>query len=196
MTASQTSVDLYWIPLGAGSPIVQASGRAFEAIAAAIGRRPRCDLYHSALEVRREGRRHTIEMTPVPDRHGELRGVVGEGAVGLRCLGRLRTFRYELRCWQDGAIPDASAAVEVRRVTTDPEVARAIVDLVASVPTQVWGRDELRTGGMWNSNSVTAWLLATAGIDASSLPLPAGGRAPGWHTGWIVAARSTPPVSA
>ena len=45
------AVDLYWIPLGAGSPIVEASGRLFETLSAWWHRRPRCDLYHAALEV-------------------------------------------------------------------------------------------------------------------------------------------------
>ena len=32
--------------------------------------------------------------------------------------------------------------------------ARRLLDLVATVPTPVWGRDELDAGEMWNSNSV------------------------------------------
>ena len=42
-------VDLYWIPLGAGAHVVRLSGKLVEAIAARIQRRPRHDLYHSAL---------------------------------------------------------------------------------------------------------------------------------------------------
>jgi hypothetical protein len=59
---------------------------------------------------------------------------------------------------------------------------------VPSVPTHVWGRDELRTGEMWNSNSVIAWLIAGCGLDAESIEPPVGGWAPGWRAG-IVAAR-------
>ncbi len=40
-----------------------------------------------------------IEMTPIPDRHGDRRGVVAEGAVGSRWLGKLRRFRYEIHRW-------------------------------------------------------------------------------------------------
>jgi hypothetical protein len=42
---------------------------------------------------------------------------------------------------------------------------------------------------MWNSNSVTSWLLARGGIDAAEIPLPPDGRAPGWDAGLVVAAR-------
>jgi len=41
------------------------------------------------------------------------------------------------------------------------------------VPSPVWGRDELRTGDMWNSNSVIACLLARGGLPATqSVPWP------------------------
>jgi hypothetical protein len=51
------------------------------------------------------------------------------------------------------------------------------------------GRDELRTGEMWNSNSLISWLLARAGIDTDGLEPPVGGRAPGWNAGVVVAGR-------
>jgi hypothetical protein len=53
----------------------------------------------------------------------------------------------------------------------------------------VWGRDESRTGEMWNSNSVIAWLIARAGLDAAAIQPPAGGRAPGWNAGLVAARR-------
>src|SRR6476646_2278929 len=104
-------VDLYWIPLCADAHVVRASGKAFEAVAAAIHRRPRCDLYHSALEVRVPEARYVIEQAPVPDNDGDRRGVVAEGPVALKILGRFRVFRYEIRRWRDGEIPDARQAV-------------------------------------------------------------------------------------
>jgi hypothetical protein len=55
------------------------------------------------------------------------------------------------------------------------------------VPTPVWGRDELRTGEMWNSNSLISWLITRSGLDIDSVRLPQGGRAPGWHAGFLVA---------
>jgi hypothetical protein len=42
---------------------------------------------------------------------------------------------------------------------------------------------------MWNSNSVIAWVIARSGIDAESIQTPAGGRAPGWQAGLVVARR-------
>ncbi len=61
------TVDLYWIPLGAGQHVVRMSGKLFEAISARLQRRPTCDLYHSALVVVVPEGRFTIEQTPVPD---------------------------------------------------------------------------------------------------------------------------------
>jgi hypothetical protein len=184
------SVDLYWLPLGAGGHSVRLNGRLFEAVAARAGRRPACDLYHSALEVRVAAARFVIEMAPVRGGAGEQRGVVAEGPVGTRWAGRLRIFRYEIRRWPDGEIPDLDEAVGgPKRLTAELDGARRLLDLVPEVPTPVWGRDDLETGDMWNSNSVTAWLIARSGMDTESIQPPAGGRAPGWHAGLVVAQR-------
>ena len=51
------------------------------------------------------------------------------------------------------------------------------------------GRDELGTGEMWNSNSVIAWVIASSGINTKSIRPPAGGRAPGWQAGLLIARR-------
>jgi hypothetical protein len=40
---------------------------------------------------------------------------------------------------------------------------------------------------MWNSNSVIAWVIARSGIDAERIQPPAGGRAPGWQAGLVLA---------
>ncbi len=187
--AIASAVDLYWIPLGAGSPVVQASGRLFEALSARWHRRPRCDLYHAGLEVVVPTGRFTIEQAPVPDDLGESRGVVAVGPVGLRSAGRLRVFRYEVRCWRDGIIPDIAAAVDSPvHLTTDVVVASRVLELLPQLPTPVWGRDEASTGDMWNSNSVVAWVLARSGVDLDAVQPPPGGRAPGWNAGRIVAA--------
>jgi hypothetical protein len=131
-----------------------------------------------------------IEQTPVPDAHGERRGVVVEGAVGTRFAGRFRPFRYEVRRWRDGVIPDLAAAVSSPvRVSGDPACASTILDLAPSIPALTWGRDERHAGEMWNSNSVTSWLLASAGVDAGMIQPPPGGRALGWHAGLLVAGR-------
>jgi hypothetical protein len=64
-----------------------------------------------------------------------------------------------------------------------------VLEVVPQVPTPVWGRDELETGEMWNSNSVIAWVVTCSGIDSGSIQPPAGGRAPGWQAGLAVARR-------
>jgi hypothetical protein len=132
-----------------------------------------------------------IEQAPVRDGRGEQRGVVAGGAVGSRWAARLRIFRYEIRRWRDGVIPDVSEAVDgPRRVTEDPAVAERLLDLVPSVPTPVWGRDEMHAGEMWNSNSIIAWLIVSAGLDTAEVQLPARGSAPGWRAGIVVASRA------
>jgi hypothetical protein len=184
------SVDLYWLPLGAGGQFVRLNGRVFEAAAARAARRPACDLYHSALEVHIATARFVIEQAPVRDDRGERRGVVAQGPVGIRWAGRFRIFRYEIRRWRDGRIPDVDEAVDSpRRLTIERSRAQRVLDLVPQVPTPVWGRDELKTGDMWNSNSVIAWLIARSGMDIESIHPPAGGRAPGWQAGLVVARR-------
>jgi hypothetical protein len=184
------SVDLYWIPLGAGAQVVRFSGKVFEALSALVQRRPRCDLYHSALEVRVPEGRFVIEQAPVPDLHGEQRGVVAEGPVGARWAGRVRLFRYEIRRWRDGRIPDADDAIASPvLVSDDLALARRILDLLPSIPTPVWGRDESDTGEMWNSNSVISWVLTRSGADLAAVRPPRGGRAPGWDAGLAIAAR-------
>jgi hypothetical protein len=180
----RAAVDLYWIPLGAGGHCVRFNGKVFEAIEAARQHRARCDLYHSALVIELEGDRYTIEVAPSPDANETSRGVVAHGPVGSRWIGWLRLFRYEVRCWRGGSIPDLVYAVgEPRRLTTNPHIARRVLDLVPTVPTAVWGRDELKAGEMWNSNSVIAWLVATAGLPTERLRPPPRGRAPGWLAG-------------
>ena len=132
--------------------------------------------------------RFVIEQTPVPRLSGEDHGVVAGGAVGARWAGRFRIFRYEIRVWQGGHIPDVAEAVESpRRLTDEADRARRVLEVVSLVPTPVWGRDELRTGEMWNSNAVIAWVIARSGMDTESIRPPAGGRAPGWQAGLAVA---------
>ena len=191
MQPVRTAVDLYWIPLGAGGHCVGFNGRVFEAMEAARRHRQRCDLYHAALVVELHGDRYTIEIAPSPNADEASRGVVATGAVGSRYAGRLRLFRYEIRCWRGGSIPDLDWAVGgPRRLSSDPAAARRLLDLIATVPTPVWGRDELKAGEMWNSNSMIAWLIASAGLTTDSAQPPPRGRAPGWDAGLEVARRS------
>lgn len=191
MTAREAtaSVELLWIPLGAGQRVVRLSGGAYESIAAFVQRRPACDLYHSALVVTVPDARYVIEMTPVTDSRGHSRGVVAEGVVGSRLLAKFRVFRYEIRRWRNGVIPDADFASATTTLQIGLEDAQRLLDLVPAVPTPVWGRNELSAGEMWNSNSVTSWVLHRSGVDTTNLSPPAGGRAPGWNAGLLVAAR-------
>lgn len=184
------SVDLYWLPLGAGGRSVHWNGLIFEAISARMGNRDACDLYHSALEISLGADRFVVEMTPAWGVLGLDRGVVSEGPVGTRWAGCSRFFRYEIHSWRNGSIADAAEAVaSPQRLTQDTRQAARVLSLVPSVPTPVWGRDELDAGEMWNSNSVIAWLLAQSGFDVESIHPPQSGRAPGWNAGLAVARR-------
>lgn len=189
--ASKASIDLFWLPLGAGGWFVRLNGRIYEAIRARRGRRRPLDLYHSALEVRLPEGRFVIENSwPIPDADGASRGVVVEGPVGNRWIGRFRALRYEVRRWRDGIIADADEAVaSPQRLSDDPRLARRLLDLAGSVPRMVWGRDEIGAGEMWNSNSVISWLIARSGLPTDMIRPPAGGRAPGWDTGLVMARR-------
>jgi hypothetical protein len=189
------SVDLYWIPLGAGdgTGLVKASGRLYERLAAwRDARRPR-PLFHSALMVRCGGVTYAVEMAPVWGNADADRGVVAEGPVGLPFLGQTRLFRYEVRCWRNGRIPDLAESVGgPLRLSADDQQARRLLSLVRGFPVLTWGRDELRTGEMWNSNSLVSWLLARSGHDVAGLQPPDGGRAPGWRAGVTVAQGAVP----
>jgi len=181
-------VDLHWLPLGAGGRVVPRCGRAYERLAAHRGHRNAQPLYHSALEVTRDGTRYVVEMAPVWGMAERDRGVVREGPVGLRSLGALRLFRYEVRCWPGGRIPDRDWAVGGPRRLGGADAAARVLELVSDVPALTWGRDELAVGDMWNSNSLVSWLLVSSGVDLSGVVPPDGGRAPGWSAGLALAA--------
>jgi hypothetical protein len=106
-------------------------------------------------------------------------------------------FRYEVRRWRDGVIPDVAEAVDSpRRLSDDAEAARRLLDLVPWVPTPVWGRDELGARDMWNSNSLISWLIARSGLDGGAVSPPQGGRAPGWAAGLVAAGGAVRPPGA
>ena len=108
-------VDLHWLPLGAGGPKIV---RRPVASTGADRRRP---------TTRRSRPRWmglwTIEVAPSPDENQASRGVVATGAVGARLAGRLRVFRYEVRCC---AADDPDLATRSRdRLTETHTSARA-----------------------------------------------------------------------
>lgn len=185
---TSAGVDLYWLPLGAGGHSVRWNGRIYEAVSAMLERRSASKLYHSALVVHVPPRSFVVEMTPVWNVADCDRGVFAEGAVGTRWAGRWRLFRYEVHCWPNGTIADIAEAVSSPiRLTSDAADCRRLLAELRALPTPVWGRDELRTGEMWNSNSVIAWALERGGLDANAVQPPTGGRAPGWNAGVVVA---------
>jgi hypothetical protein len=103
IASESTSTGFRWVPVGTSCALMDVSTRRFEAT---LQRRPRYEIYHSGLEVFVPEGRYTIEQTPA-SAHGEQRGVVGIGPIGAEWLGgRVRMFRYELRRWRDGVIPD------------------------------------------------------------------------------------------
>ena len=107
---SAATVDLYWIPLGAGAHVVRISGKLFEAVLALVERRSRLDLYHSALVISSPEDCFVIEQAPVPDRYGERRGVVAQGPVGMRWLGR-----FEFSATRSGAGETGRSPTSARR---------------------------------------------------------------------------------
>jgi hypothetical protein len=186
-----SAVDLHWLPLGAGGHSVRWNGRIYEAVKARLEHRRPMALYHSALQVEIDDDTYVIEQAPEPDLSGESRGVVAEGPVGARWAGRFRIFRYEVRVWRGGTIPDIAEAVESpQRLSSEVRTANRILDVVRKIPTPIWGRDEFDTGEMWNSNAVIAWVIAKSGIEVEAIRPPAGGRAPGWAAGLEVARRA------
>jgi hypothetical protein len=187
----RAAVDLYWLPLGAGGHFVRMNGRVYEALVAWRAKRPRRDLYHSALIVNVPSGEFVIEQAwPIPSGDNGERGVVAEGPVGTGLARSLRFLRYEVRRWRDGVIADINEAVaSPHRLTDDVVVAERLLELVPKTPTPVWGRDEIGAGEMWNSNSLISWLIARAALDIDSVQPPAGGRAPGWDAGVILARR-------
>jgi len=63
------------------------------------------------------------------------RGAVGEGPVSLPWLGRSQLFRYEVRRWRGGEIPDAAEAVDSpQRLNTDPVRAEQILKPRSKLP--------------------------------------------------------------
>jgi hypothetical protein len=187
------AVDLYWIPLGAGAHVVRLSGKLYEAITAFIGPSPSVRPVPHRAGGRRLRRpvRHRVRAHPGQPGTRTWRR---RRRPGWDEAGRFRLFRYEIRRWRGGLIPDANEAVSSPvRVANDLPCAERVRDLVPSVPTPVWGRDELHTGDMWNSNSLISWLLVRAGVDTEDLQPPSGGRAPGWDAGLVVARREVGP---
>lgn len=193
---SAPSVDLWWLPVGAGGRVVVRTSRWWEILRARREHRPPSPLFHAALDLHVGGRRLVVEMTPTWGQPAAARGVVVTGPVGARALGRLPFFRYVVRAWTDGILPDhAFAVAPPTAIPLTRASAEALLRALPEVPALTWGRTAPGTGDMWNSNSVIAWLLTRAGVDAAALAPPAPGRAPGWTAGIAVARRDEADLS-
>ncbi|MFN0095920.1 MAG: hypothetical protein ACKVVT_14235 [Dehalococcoidia bacterium] len=178
------AVELYWIPVAAGTPRAQrASLWLWEAFEAARARRPRATLYHSALKLHAgDGVTRTLELTP--EFIGTPEPPIVVGAVFSKPLARWRLFRYQLRELTVERLPDEGWAV-ASPVCLSEEVAAVerVLRLAPSVPPHTWGRRLHGMKEMWTSDSAISWLLGTAGVDLTGVRPPPGGRAPGWDAG-------------
>jgi hypothetical protein len=184
------AVDLYWIPVGAGtSRAQQLSLRCWEAFEAFRARRPRATLLHSALKVALGAQTFTLELTPAFV--GGDAPPLATGPVGVRGADRFTLFRYQLRCLPVDRLPDEEWAVAPpTRLSEACDVAERVIALGPSVPRHTWGRRVRGTREMWTSDSAIAWLLVRAGIDLAGVGPPHGGRAPGWNAGIALAPRA------
>lgn len=136
---SKAWIDLYWLPLGVGGRFVRRNGRAYEWWTARGEHRAALDLYHCGLMVHLREITYAVEVGPVWNVAAAERGVVCEGPVGTRWLGRFRPFRYEVRCWRHGTIPDVTEAVESPvRTTEDPVRVSAALRVLPDVPALTW----------------------------------------------------------
>jgi hypothetical protein len=183
-------VTLLWLPVGAGTRVVIHTSRWWEFVIARRDRRASRPLFHAALDVVLDGEHYVVEMAPAWGLPAAERGVVATGPVGMPWLGRFRLFRYEVRRWRDGILPDRRWAVGQPLVLSEePVTVRSLFDAVPRVPALAWGRRVTAVDDMWNSNSLISWLLVSSGIPADLHP-PDGGRAPGWAAGLAVASGS------
>jgi hypothetical protein len=183
--AATSGIVLWWLPVGAGGHVVRHTSWWWELLDAHHTHRAPRPLFHAALEVYTGGDRYVIEMAPQwGGPKATDRGVAATGPVGLSALGRSRFFRYEVRCWRNGDLPDRQWAIGGPvTITGDDATARALLAHVAEVPELTWGRRVPPTADMWNSNSLVSWLLGTTGVPTVDLSPPEGGRAPGWDAG-------------
>lgn len=180
---------LWWLPVGAGGHLVRRTSWWWERLEAFRAHRAPQPLFHAALELWVDGDRFIIEMAPQwAGPQEEDRGVVLTGPVGLEALGRCSLFRYEVRCWRDGNLPDRQWAVGGPiAIAEDQKTAHSLLRHVHQVPALTWGRRVPPTREMWNSNSLVSWLLQSSGATTDLAP-PGRGRAPGWAAGLNLAA--------
>ena len=87
------SVDLFWLPVGAGGHVVRWNGKVYERWCARRDHRAPADLYHAGLMLALRGVTYAVEMGPVWNVPDADRGVLLEGPVGSRRLSSPRASR-------------------------------------------------------------------------------------------------------
>ncbi len=179
--APDGSVELYWIPVGAGTRFQEFSLAVYERVASFLARREPATLLHAGLKLRAHGRTCTLETMPSPPGPNTNHEVTGP--VGVRGADRLRLFRYQVCVRETSALPDEEWAVAPPVRVGDGGTAVKILALAKEVPAYTWGRRRKGHPEMWTSDSCVSWLLLQAGIDAGEIAVPAGCRAPGWFAG-------------
>ncbi|MFD3789931.1 hypothetical protein [Streptomyces cyaneofuscatus] len=132
---TEPSAALWWLPVGAGGRVVVRTSRWWETLTARREHREPQPLFHAALEVLSDGRRLINEMGPAWGQSSPSRGVVATGPVGWEALGRWRLFRYEVRCWPEGLLPDRGLAVGApQQIALTPDGARSLLARVSTAP--------------------------------------------------------------
>lgn len=127
----------------------------------------------------------TVGRIPIGVEHRCARPGSGARGTGGDALARPVTavplYSSMLAGWFDpgrGGSGGQSATVEQR-------LHRGGTDALAGarLPNGRLGARRVRTGDIWNSNSLVSWLLVRSGHDVGSVRPPPHGRAPGWAAG-------------
>ena len=192
MEPGPAAVELYWLPLGAGGHSVQVQRPRLRG--PGRGARPAAlDLIsttrHYASVSPREGSSSNRRLFPI----GVAANVASSsrGRSAADGLGDFACFVTRSGSGLAARFPTSRRPLTARETTERRrDTGRRVLARAEEVPPLTWGRDEMRTGEMWNSNAVIAWVLSRSGIDAAQVMPPRGGRAPGWNAGLAVAQRS------
>ena len=169
-----SGIDLYWLPLGAGGHSVRLNGLVFEAIAARLAAPgpPTSTTRRSRSTCRRDGRDRAGAGVGRERRPGRRR----RGSVGTRAAGRFRLFRYEVRRWRDGVIPDLAEAVESpRRLSDDRDLRAAVARARAGVADASLGSRRAAHGRDVELELAHLLAVVRSGLDVDSIRLPRAG---------------------
>jgi hypothetical protein len=168
-----TFIDLYWLPVGAGTHFQRFSLILYEGMAARLARRKRATLLHAALKIGRGDQYFTLEVTPAPADPNTRHEVTGP--VGVRGADKLRLFRYQVCLREGDTLPDEEwAVVPALRLSEDSEtVATAFARRLASTPGSRCPCFDRGSATFPRPHTNSSWLLPTR--DQSETP-------PAWRT--------------